>query len=48
MSEAASLTQSDAMNPNTYAFVAATALMTSISFTIFVLNVIAVVLTHVL
>jgi hypothetical protein len=48
MSEATSPRQGDGMDQNTYAFVAATALMTSISFTIFVLNVIAVVLSHVL
>jgi hypothetical protein len=36
------------MDPNTQAFVYATALITSIAFTVSVLNVLAVILSHVL
>jgi hypothetical protein len=34
------------MDPNTHAFVMATALMTSIAFAVSVLNVLAVILSH--
>jgi hypothetical protein len=36
------------VDPNTYAYVAATALLTSIAFTVAVLNTLAVILGHVL
>jgi hypothetical protein len=36
------------LDPNTHAFVLGTALLTSITFTIFALNLIALVLQHVL
>jgi hypothetical protein len=36
------------MDPNTHAFVVATAAITSIAFTISVLNVLAVILSHLL
>ena len=41
-------TTSAAMDPNTHAFVLATALITSITFAISVMNVLAVVLSHVM
>jgi hypothetical protein len=48
MGEASSACQAERVDPNTYAFVAATAFFTSIAFTIAALNVLAVVLSHVL
>jgi hypothetical protein len=36
------------MDPNTHAFVLATALITSISFVVFALNLLALVLSHLL
>jgi hypothetical protein len=36
------------MDPNTHAFVVATAAITSVAFTISVLNVLAVILSHLL
>lgn len=36
------------LDPNTHAFVLGTALMTSVAFTIFALNLIALILSHVL
>jgi hypothetical protein len=48
MSEARPVDQSGGMTPNTHALVMATALMTSISFAVAVMNVLAVVLSHVL
>jgi hypothetical protein len=36
------------LDPNTHAFVVATAALTSVAFTISMLNVIAVILSHVL
>jgi hypothetical protein len=48
MSEPSRVWQAWDVDPNTYAYVAATAFFTSIAFTIAVLNVLAVVLTHVL
>jgi hypothetical protein len=48
MSEASAVWHVEGVDPNTYAYVAATALFTSIAFTVAVLNVLAVVLSHVL
>ncbi len=48
MSEASAVCHVEGVDPNTYAYVAATALFTSIAFTVAVLNVLAVVLSHVL
>jgi hypothetical protein len=48
MGEPTRACQAEGVDPNTYAYVAATALFTSIAFTVAVLNVLAVVLSHVL
>jgi len=48
MSQASAVWHAEDVDPNTYAYVAATALFTSIAFTVAVLNVLAVVLSHVL
>ena len=46
MNQATAVRQSPSVDPNTYAYVAATAFFTSITFMIAVLNILAAVLQH--